>query len=428
MTDLLEQVNSEDARKYSLEAILAEYKSEAFIRNERRLSKEELEKQAEAIIREMRLSVENELREEGRPEEAEPEEPEPEVRLEDLAAVLGRPREAEPAGPSGGAERAPAEDAAPAGPAPLPEAGAEELREARVPPEAEQPEPEPQSEAEPEPEPEPAPASPPRAAAGEEGELYASLSSARSAELKAEVEKALGKEERRRAGREARKQEAAERKAGKSGARGEKKPERGPELSVGEALNTYASGIPSLRRRTAMVFVICSVMALLLFAERGGVRVPLLLPDDRLRQAVSFLMLLLAAMLLGVDTLVAGVEGIFGGRLNPASLSAFACLASVLDAVTLITGGADWTGQPYCAAAACTLLFNMLGEKMKRTAWRATLKTLKASRLPTVVSAEERGEEGGTVLRRRLGSTAGFISKCGAPSAADGVYALLAPC
>lgn len=49
------------AETFSLASILAEYKSEAFIRNERRLSKEELEERADEIIREMKRSVEAEI-------------------------------------------------------------------------------------------------------------------------------------------------------------------------------------------------------------------------------------------------------------------------------------------------------------------------------------------------------------------------------
>ena len=66
-----EKLNSSEApaETYSLASILSEYKSEAFIRNERRLSKEELEKRADEIIREMKRSVEDELAEQAALEE-----------------------------------------------------------------------------------------------------------------------------------------------------------------------------------------------------------------------------------------------------------------------------------------------------------------------------------------------------------------------
>jgi hypothetical protein len=48
----------EPEEQFTLEQILAEYKSEAFIRNERRMPKEELEKQAAQIIADMRRDME----------------------------------------------------------------------------------------------------------------------------------------------------------------------------------------------------------------------------------------------------------------------------------------------------------------------------------------------------------------------------------
>ena len=53
--------SEENEETYSLASILAEYKTEAFIRSERRLSREELQQQAEAILADMRRSVEEEL-------------------------------------------------------------------------------------------------------------------------------------------------------------------------------------------------------------------------------------------------------------------------------------------------------------------------------------------------------------------------------
>ena len=57
-----EKLNTSEspAETYTLASILAEYKSEAFIRNERRYSKEELEKRADEILREMKRSAEEE--------------------------------------------------------------------------------------------------------------------------------------------------------------------------------------------------------------------------------------------------------------------------------------------------------------------------------------------------------------------------------
>jgi hypothetical protein len=91
-------------------------------------------------------------------------------------------------------------------------------------------------------------------------------------------------------------------------------------MSVGEALDFYASGIPSLKRRTAIVCAACAVMVFLLISESSGLEIPLILPRDRLRQAMAFLIIQLFTMLLGIDILVAGVEDAFRGRLSRRAL------------------------------------------------------------------------------------------------------------
>ena len=106
-----EKLNSSEApaETYSLASILSEYKSEAFIRNERRLSKEELEKRADESIREMKRSVEEELAEQE-PVEETTEEALPEVREDEPEApapVSEEAEKAEEAEPSEKAETTP---------------------------------------------------------------------------------------------------------------------------------------------------------------------------------------------------------------------------------------------------------------------------------------------------------------------------------
>ncbi len=408
MADRYGQVNIEaESGEYTLEAILAEYKSEAFLKNERRLSREELEKQAEAIIHEMRRSVESELEKERRAKDMTAGS-EPEAGLDESAALReeGGGSEAEARYDRGdGAASVSASDAAET------EAGepAESSDGIKAPYISRLPL-----------------SGPP----GGRGELYAAADAASS--RAAEIERALKKEELSRARAEARGLKAekrAERRAARLAKAEEerKRREDRPEMSVGEALDFYASGIPSLKRRTAIVCAACAVMVFLLISESSGLEIPLILPRDRLRQAMAFLIIQLFTMLLGIDILVAGVEDAFRGRLSPASLAASSCLASLLDAVTLIIERADWVGQPYCAAASCVLLFNMFGARLGRSAWRTTLRTLKAAGLPTAVSADGDRVEEGTVLFRRLGGAAGFVNRCGETGLAERAYAKLAP-
>jgi hypothetical protein len=444
MAEMREQVNIEDEGEYTLEAILAEYKSEAFMKNERRLSREELEKQAEAIIREMRQSVERVLEEEIRGGAID----EPEVKLTDIAemreADAGKGLVLSEENTSDTQEESEQTDA---GKEPVLSEEAEEITETPIDDKAPEQAP---AASEAEPETVNTTDAPPSDTVQyikrnliETGrlytlqkelnngrELYASSDAAKN--RADEIERALKKEEMQKARIDARrlKDEARQRQKAARLAEEEekrKKRENQPELSISEALEQYAPGIPSLKRRTVVVFFVCAVMALLLISERAGMKIPLLLPADRPRQAITFLSLQLFTMLMGIDILVAGVEDIFRGRLTALSLIAVACLASIVDAMMIIINKADWVGQPYSAAASCSLLFGMLGTKMVRTAWKVTLRTLKSAKLPTTVTAEKDRIDNGTVLCRHLGSTNGFINKCGESSLNDRVYIRLAP-
>ncbi len=122
------------AETYSLASILAEYKSEAFIRNERRLSKAELEKQADAIIAEMKRSVEAQLADTPAPAEPAEEAPAPNAekprKSGKQAKILQLP--VQPAESDGASAEPPPEPEAPAK-EPEPEAPPDEAPEIRRP-------------------------------------------------------------------------------------------------------------------------------------------------------------------------------------------------------------------------------------------------------------------------------------------------------
>jgi hypothetical protein len=371
MSDKREQFNSEPVEEYTLEAILAEYKSEAFLKNERRLSREELEKQAEEIIREMRRLAELEVAEEAVPQ----------TELLQEEPATQPEQEAESAAPQESSH---------------PEMVAEELPER---------------------------------------ELYAKYDPVKTdSEYKftediARAEKAIQKDEARRRRKEEQ-QLRAERRAALKAQRLEeqsRRKEEEPELTLAEAMSKYAYGLPSLRRRTFISFLICALMVLLLIFDRTGTHVALLFPPDPVKQAMSFMLLQLLVMLFGVDVLINGLTDLFTLKPSGDSLAALACLASLADALLIILGRADNTGQPYCTAAACTLAFALQGSKLKKKGYRIVFKTMKATKVPTIVTAEGDKTEEGVVLCRKLGSSAGFIKKTEESNIADRVYLRLAP-
>ena len=421
-----EKLNSSEApaETYSLASILSEYKSEAFIRNERRLSKEELEKRADEIIREMKRSVEEELSEpepsaqepeaEDTPEEAQAETPapaEPLPSLSELAAADLLPP------PPAEAEREPA-----------PQPREEENRE--MPPAAEAPQPEAQPQPE-EPEPEPA-AQPEESEKPEEAEEPEETEGPETPEEPDEPEPEEEKwpspaEERKRQKREARaerarrKRQQREEKARLRKEAREKEPENVPELTAEEAAKQYASGVASLHRRMIPAFALSVVMALLLFLG-GGSLGPEALRGGRTLWILQAAMQL-AVMVLGLDVLAKGVTDLLSAKPGCETVVLLANIAAEIDAVLMISGHGGEPGlPPYCVTAAFTLAFALWGSYCRRSAFRETIRAMRLASVPTVVSSEDKLAEEGSILNKKLGTAKGFLQRATEPDLPERFY------
>ena len=436
-----EKLNSSEApaETYSLASILSEYKSEAFIRNERRLSKEELEKRADEIIREMKRSVEEELSEpepsaqepeaEDTPEEAQAEAPapaEPLPSLSELAAadLLPDPPAEDPGNTSEQETEPPAEVKG----EPAPQPREEENRE--TPPAAEAP----QFEAQPQPEePEPEPtAHSEESEKPEEAEEPEETEGPETPEEPDEPEPEEEKwpspaEERKRQQREARaerarrKRQQREEKARLRKEAREKEPENVPELTAEEAAKQYASGVASLHRRMIPAFALSVVMALLLFLG-GGSLGPEALRGGRTLWILQAAMQL-AVMILGLDVLAKGVTDLLSAKPGCETVVLLANIAAEIDAVLMISGHGGEPGlPPYCVTAAFTLAFALWGSYCRRSAFRETIRAMRLASVPTVVSSEDKLAEEGSILNKKLGTAKGFLQRATEPDLPERFY------
>lgn len=444
-----EKLNSSEApaETYSLASILSEYKSEAFIRNERRLSKEELEKRADEIIREMKRSVEEELSEpepsaqepeaEDTPEEAQAETPapveapapaEPLPSLSELAAadLLPDPPAEDPGNTAEPEPEPPAE----AEREPAPQPREEENRETS--PAAEAPQSEPQLQPQPEePEPEPA-AQPEESEEPEEAEEPEETEEPETPEEPDEPEPEEDRwpspaEERKRQKREARaerarrKRQQREEKARLRKEAREKEPENVPELTAEEAAKQYASGVASLHRRMIPAFALSVVMALLLILG-GGSLGPEALRGGRTLWILQAAMQL-AVMILGLDVLAKGVTDLLSAKPGCETVVLLANIAAEIDAVLMISGHGGEPGlPPYCVTAAFTLAFALWGSYCRRSAFRETIRAMRLASVPTVVSSEDKLAEEGSILNKKLGTAKGFLQRATEPDLPERFY------
>lgn len=405
-------ISDESAETYSLASILAEYKSEAFIRNERRLNKAELEQRADEIIREMKRSVEEELAEES-PAPSEPDAAEP-------AEEAASPREA--------SEEAPAE---PADAPPEEEQSAPAATEADALPEETEAEPPQAEEADFLPESREAEEAPAQTEAvfqevfeqfpeQEEHPLgFAEEEDAPSDDDRKAEKRAIRAEEARR-----RKQQRLER-AEQARQRREEQQREKPEPTPEEALRQTASGISFLRRRMIPAIILCGLMGLLVFLLSTGAELAVLRSGHN--AVVILAALQLAVMLLGLDVLGKGLTDLIAVRPGAETVVLITNVAAEVDAVLMISGRHDDLGLPYCITAAASLVFAMWGTVCRRSGFRDTIRAMKLASIPTVITGEDKLAEEGTVLSKKLGTAKGFLRRALAPDLSERVYQKATP-
>lgn len=436
------KVNSpeEPEEEFTLEQILSEYKSEAFMRDERKLSKDKLEEQAEQIIAEIRRELDgfSEEDEDREDEVAEPELPEltetdesiPEVDPDALwdaivkataSAEADRPAEEPPVPPDSDPE---AES--------VPEAEFETVF-TKV------------SESEPAQE----PAEDPEKAAEEEA-IRLAEEEAKAAVLAAEAERKREEEQRLREERDRKKEELRryresereekrrqraeereefrrrreeEREAKAEAARQAKREwlQQMADLGPTEAAEKYAAGIPGLRRRTILAFVLC--VALCLLTLLGGRENPMLaLLREKKTVCIVLLGLQVVVMACGWDILLRGIKTLAIGKPGIETLVVFSNLAALADALWIIRGIDAPVGLPYNASAALTLAFALLGTRMGRTALRDSFRTMLGAKVPTVVQVEPAQTDLGPVISKHLGGYRGFIARMIQQDPVEGIY------
>ncbi len=197
------------------------------------------------------------------------------------------------------------------------------------------------------------------------------------------------------------------------------------EPTAEEAEEIYGSGVKSLRRRTLVVLAIEIASVIIAFAGRHAD--PAEFMGGASTAALVQLILLFAAVLAGLDVFIGGLKKLFTGHAGGDSLASVAAVAAVADAVYIMISADTELGQPYCAPAIFALLCTMWGIRLSRSAYKTTFRMMRAAHLPTLVMAEwERADEG-LVLTKKLGPAQGFVSKSLECDRSENLFKVLAP-
>jgi hypothetical protein len=239
-----------------------------------------------------------------------------------------------------------------------------------------------------------------------------------------EVDEVIEKEAERRQRRE-------ERKKAKQTENNTAEPTRKefeePEISLEDAVKIYGSGIISLRRRTWAAFLICIVMVYFTLADDLKLALPRIFHSNPSALILFLVVLQLIVLFLGVDLFVTGIFDLFKGKIGAETLVSIACLASVADSVTMVLAGNNHFGLPFCTVTSVSMLCAMWGTRLGKSAYRRTFKTMSASKIPIAITADWEKTDMGIVLTKHLGTAKGFITKCTESDLAERAYLKMAP-
>ena len=195
----------------------------------------------------------------------------------------------------------------------------------------------------------------------------------------------------------------------------------GEEMLPDKAAKFYDKHIPWLKLRTKLSFFLSLIMAYISL----GFPVSGVLNDVGVKASVLLIMLL-SVMLFGADVFVCGAASLIKRRPDANSLVALSCLISVIDAAIIACGVKDY-GIPYCAVAALTMSFTLLGSVLNCRSNRIACRSAAALHNPYTLTAETSvSGEGITLLKSRCG-TKDFVRRTEEFGPDEAAYGLMAP-
>ena len=197
--------------------------------------------------------------------------------------------------------------------------------------------------------------------------------------------------------------------------------ELGEELPPEKASRFYESFIGGLHIRVRIAFVLSLVLTYISF----GLPVTGAMNATAVKSAVA-LILLLAVMICGLDTMTSGLIAIAHRRPNANTLIALSALFCVIDGF-LAACGVKGTKLPFCAIPALTISFSLLGSLLNCRSSRIVFNTVSSSRKPYTVTAETSVTgDGVTILKSRM-TTKGFVRRTEEAGPDETVYGVMAP-
>ncbi len=204
-------------------------------------------------------------------------------------------------------------------------------------------------------------------------------------------------------------------------------PDPEPEPDLKKEAAKYARLVPKIRMRLWAAFVLTALVALITFRFSAGKPAPFGIGTSPILATGVMTLMGLAAMALGVDVLVRGFEDIIKMSPGVESLTFISCAMSVLDGIHMLLTGRYTMGLPFTLVSLISLLAAMSGRKAFYMAMCDSLRTSKAATSFYGVTADGESVEGRRILKKVAMAREDFYWKLVHPDVSEELYDRAAP-
>lgn len=197
----------------------------------------------------------------------------------------------------------------------------------------------------------------------------------------------------------------------------------GTEVSPTKAYRYFNKFINDYRFRMRLSAVLCVVSAWIAL----GLPVFSSLKNPAVGAAMC-LMMLLTVMLAGADILASGFSALLRRQPSLHSLVFISCIASVIDALVVISTKGQGGYLPFCAVSAISMCFAIYGSLLYCRSQRLNFKTLEQCAEPLTISVDYGiVDEETTTVYRTIGHPEQYIHRSEEEDLSETVYGFMAP-
>lgn len=200
-----------------------------------------------------------------------------------------------------------------------------------------------------------------------------------------------------------------------------------PDLPPQELYRRYNKGLSFLRFRAILVFLLALPLLYLTLAPFFHWPLWGLLETSHEVRVYTLAGMQGAALLLGIDTFLAGLLQIFHTGFGMNTLVSLSGVATLADALALQALGGREEWLPYCAISTLALAFCMWGQYQKRRGSRSACRTAASASEPYLVTLDAEKWNGRDAYVKWSGEPVGFGSQIQATDGAQRIFGITAP-